>query len=501
MPAGVEHHLVLSAQLSHIRFWDVQSGFGYVFRAQFRATASSAPLEVVLKVPKHSQEKEWDAKAFGEELQVLAAVVHPHVVRFIGVWPRPDQLVVAVTGAAYAVVTEYVASGTLKQRVLSPMSAMSAKSVSSSGAGKGGGGGFRLLAVTCVDVLWQLAGAVAHLHGAGVVHRDLKPDNVLLTDTCEVKLCDFGLSRFGLGTSSLQLNQQSTVQLDATQAFGTAQYAAPEQFTASATQSATLSSAVDLYAFGGVMYFLLTAQAPWSQELEQAEAEAQKQQPPPSSAVGDSKAVQKQSALIAQWVVAGRRPALSAELEREHWQYVQLMRWCWQQLPSARPSMSQVQSELQSLHARLITPSLQSSATGEGLRPLAGAGVMAAAAASGSEAKAAAGAVGSFTAGLGGEFVAVCDDACAHASHKPASSALSALASSATLGLTATTLPPSFPAAPVGGVEQQSLSGSAGAGVGGGAAAGACPDPNSASAVVVSNGSTFAAPAFGPADS
>jgi hypothetical protein len=148
MPAGIEHHLIVSAQLSDIRFWDVQSGFGYVFRAQFRATAQSAPVQVVLKVPKHF-DKHWNQKAFGEELNVLAAVVHPHVVRFIGVWPQPDRSPIHETGAAYAVVTEYVASGTLTQRVLSAMSPNASASASGNG-----GGGFRLLAVTCLDVLW-----------------------------------------------------------------------------------------------------------------------------------------------------------------------------------------------------------------------------------------------------------------------------------------------------------------------------------------------------------
>ncbi len=157
MPVGVEHHSIVSAQLSDIRFWNVQSGFGFVFRAQFRATSQSAPIEVVLKVPKHSHDKQWDAKAFGEELNVMAAVIHPNVVRFIGVWPRPNQMPIAATGAAYAVVTEYVAAGTLTQRL-------------------SGSAGFRLLPATRVDVLWQLACAVAHLHGAGVVHRDLKPE-------------------------------------------------------------------------------------------------------------------------------------------------------------------------------------------------------------------------------------------------------------------------------------------------------------------------------------
>ncbi len=211
MPVGVEHHFLVSAQLSNIRFWDVPSGFGYVYRAQFRATSQSAPIEVVLKVPKHS-DTQWDAKAFGEELNVMAAVLHPNVVRFIGVWPRPDQMPVAATGAAFAVVTEYVTSGTLSQHV--------------SGSG--------LLAVARVDVLWQIACAVAHLHGAGVVHRDLKPDNVLVTAEWDVKLCDFGLSRFGRNTPANTDSAASgsarirsgdgggaahSVQLDATQAF------------------------------------------------------------------------------------------------------------------------------------------------------------------------------------------------------------------------------------------------------------------------------------------
>jgi serine/threonine protein kinase len=343
VPTNVEHHIILSSQLSKIRFWDVQSGFGFVFTAQFCATAQSAPIQVVLKVPKHT-DSAWDQKAFGEEVNVMATVLHPNVVRFIGVWPRPDKAPIAQTGAPFAVVTEYVESGTLTQRV-------------------SGSGDFKLLPVTRVDVLWQISSAVAHLHNAGVVHRDLKPDNVLLTARGEVKLCDFGLSRFGL--PRLAEGGQSVL-LGVTQAFGTLNYAAPEQLDGKSSTQAGLGSAVDVYAFGGVMYYLLTGQQPWNKELLQAQAEAQaeahaQRSTASSISVGDAKAVQKHPlpalSLVSQWVLAGRRPALSSELRRENWQYVQLMEWCWQHVPSSRPSMSQVQTELQSMHAALSFPS------------------------------------------------------------------------------------------------------------------------------------------------
>lgn len=44
-------------------------------------------------------------------------------------------------------------------------------------------------------IVYQLACALKYLHSAAVLHRDLKPSNVLINSKCEVKICDFGLSR------------------------------------------------------------------------------------------------------------------------------------------------------------------------------------------------------------------------------------------------------------------------------------------------------------------
>jgi serine/threonine protein kinase len=264
MPEGVAYHVITSPQISDIRFLDVQSGFGYVFTALFRATPQSAAQKVVLKVPKSSPNgSDWDAKAFNEEVAVLGAVVHAHVVRLIGVWPALDQAPLNACGAAFALVMAYVDGGTLTsllqhlQRRSSTTTTPSANATSSSGSAASSAHSFHLLPVVRLELLWQVCSAVACLHAHGVVHRDLKPDNVLVgystgagagagagsssssSNQLHVKLCDFGLSVFLTSNELISLA-------------GTLQYAAPEQLTA----GAVITSAVDVYAFGCVMYFL-----------------------------------------------------------------------------------------------------------------------------------------------------------------------------------------------------------------------------------------------------
>jgi mitogen-activated protein kinase 15 len=44
-------------------------------------------------------------------------------------------------------------------------------------------------------IVYQIAKSLNYLHSAGIVHRDIKPSNILLNTNCEIKICDFGLSR------------------------------------------------------------------------------------------------------------------------------------------------------------------------------------------------------------------------------------------------------------------------------------------------------------------
>ena len=51
--------------------------------------------------------------------------------------------------------------------------------------------------------LWQLLRSLKYIHSANILHRDIKPSNILLNATCDLKLCDFGLSRTGTTVSQL----------------------------------------------------------------------------------------------------------------------------------------------------------------------------------------------------------------------------------------------------------------------------------------------------------
>jgi serine/threonine protein kinase/tetratricopeptide (TPR) repeat protein len=115
-----------------------------------------------------------------------------------------------------------------------------------------------------LQLILQVARAVAHAHARLVVHRDLKPSNILVTAAGSVRLLDFGVAK-------LLENQPGEQTQFAVRAF-TPEYAAPEQI-----KSEPISTATDVYSLGVVSYQLLTGALPYSpkhtgngQQLERA---------------------------------------------------------------------------------------------------------------------------------------------------------------------------------------------------------------------------------------
>lgn len=117
-----------------------------------------------------------------------------------------------------------------------------------------------------LSLIAQTARALAAAHEHGLVHRDVKPGNILVTPSGKVKITDFGIARLA-----------DQVPLTATgQVMGTAQYLAPEQATG---QTATGSS--DIYALGVIGYELLAGRRPFTGESQIAIALAQVNDAPP----------------------------------------------------------------------------------------------------------------------------------------------------------------------------------------------------------------------------
>jgi eukaryotic-like serine/threonine-protein kinase len=96
-----------------------------------------------------------------------------------------------------------------------------------------------------VEILRGLASALDHVHAQGIVHRDVKPANVLLAGDGSVKLADLGV---GIATDNTRITQMGQV-------LGTPAYMSPEQ-----VDGATPTAAVDIYALGAVAYEMLAGE-------------------------------------------------------------------------------------------------------------------------------------------------------------------------------------------------------------------------------------------------
>ena len=179
--------------------------------------------DVALKVMngRYAHDDEF-VERFRREAQSAAALSHPNIV---SIYDRGES-----EDGTYYIAMEYLPGGTLKDRIL-----------------KRGA----LAPRTAASVALQIAEALRAAHGAGVVHRDIKPHNVLVTDTGDIKVGDFGIAR--AATSSTMTRTGSIL--------GTAHYISPEQ-----AMGEPVGQGSDLYSLGVVLYEMLTGTLPYDAE-------------------------------------------------------------------------------------------------------------------------------------------------------------------------------------------------------------------------------------------
>ncbi len=151
-----------------------------------------------------------------------------------------------------------------------------------------------------LDIVAQTAAALQAAHAAGLVHRDIKPGNLLITPDGRVKITDFGIARIA-----------DQVPLTATgQVMGTVQYLSPEQASGHPASPAT-----DTYSLGIVAYECLAGKRPFTGESQVAIAMAQiNEQPPPLPATVPEPVQRLVMAMIAK--KPEERPASSAAVSR-----------------------------------------------------------------------------------------------------------------------------------------------------------------------------------------
>lgn len=192
-------------------------GMADVYLAHDEVLARDVALKILSR--RYANDEEF-VKRFKKEARSAAALSHPNIVP---VYDRGE-----IEGGTHYITMEYVPGGTLKDRIrkdgpLPPRQA--------------------------VALALQVARAIQAAHQSGLIHRDVKPQNILLTKLGDAKVADFGIARAANASTTTSQNL----------ILGTVQYMSPEQ-----ARGEPVSPKSDLYSLGVVLYEMLTGELPYN---------------------------------------------------------------------------------------------------------------------------------------------------------------------------------------------------------------------------------------------
>lgn len=212
-----------------------RGGMAQVYLARDRSL--DRPVAVKELVPEFAADPSF-VERFRREAQSAAKLTHPNIVAVYD-WGTQD--------GTYFIVMEYVDGPSLSQ-VIRADGALHPR--------------------RAAEIASEVAAALGFAHSQGVVHRDIKPGNVLLTATGQAKVADFGIAR-AMSSADEELTQTGSV-------MGTATYFSPEQ-----AQGLAVDARADLYSLGVVLYEMVTGRPPFSGDSPLAIAYKHVQDPPP----------------------------------------------------------------------------------------------------------------------------------------------------------------------------------------------------------------------------
>ncbi len=211
------------ADLQKIGKYDVQDvlgkgGMGSVYRGFDPVISRQVAIKAISKASVGADDLKHIMQRFRHEAQAVGRLVHPRIVQIYD-YGEDDAV-------AY-IVMELVNGKTLAQHLQQEVS-------------------YEIREVG--EIIRQLLDGLGHAHAAGVIHRDVKPSNILINNDGRIKISDFGIARI----ESSQLTQVGDV-------LGTPHYMAPEQFL-----GMDIGVEADLFSVGVIAYELLTGRKPFT---------------------------------------------------------------------------------------------------------------------------------------------------------------------------------------------------------------------------------------------
>ncbi len=170
--------------------------------------------------PEYTSDEEFVAR-FRKEAQAVAKLSHPNIVSVYDVGQE---------GETHYIVMEYVEGRNLKQIIKEQV---------------------KLPVTQAADIARQICEGLQHAHENGIIHRDIKPHNILVTDAGRVKVTDFGIAQM---MSSVTVTNSETI-------VGSVHYFSPEQ-----AKGGTMGAKSDIYSVGVVLYEMVTGRVPFEGE-------------------------------------------------------------------------------------------------------------------------------------------------------------------------------------------------------------------------------------------